>query len=90
MFSLPLRLPVRPLLLGSALVGGGLVVGDLLHTSLGSTGLLAAAAAGFWWLGSKRIEVSDRLPSSPNELLGHCQALLHQFAALELPLDGLN
>ena len=90
MFSLPLRLPVRPLLLGSALVGSGLVVGDLMHSSLGSAGLLAAAAAGFWWLGNKRIAVSDRLPSSPNELLGHCQALLHQFAALELPLEGRN
>ena len=88
MISLPPRLPVRPLLLGSALLGSGLVLGDLMHSALGSAGLLAAAAGGLWWLGGKRTTVSDRLPASPVELLEHCRALLQQFDALGLPLAG--
>ncbi|RCL51755.1 MAG: hypothetical protein DBW85_08180, partial [Synechococcus sp. MED-G71] len=76
------------MLLGSALLGSGLVLGDLMHSALGSAGLLAAAAGGLWWLGGKRTTVSDRLPASPVELLEHCRALLQQFDALGLPLVG--
>ena len=88
MLPLPSRIPLRPVLMGSALLGSGFVLGDLLHSSLGSAGLLAAGAAGLWWLGSSRTAPSDRLPQSPLALLDHCRALLAQFDALQLPLSG--
>ena len=88
MLPLPSRIPLRPVLMGSALLGSGLLLGDLLHSSLGSAGLLAAGAAGLWWLGSSRTAPSDRLPQSPLALLDHCRGLLAQFDALQLPLSG--
>ena len=88
MLPLPSQIPLRPVLMGSALLGSGLLLGDLLHSSLGSAGLLAAGAAGLWWLGSSRTAPSDRLPQSPLALLDHCRGLLAQFDALQLPLSG--
>ncbi|MEB3241055.1 MAG: YcjF family protein [Synechococcus sp.] len=88
MLPLPSQIPLRPVLMGSALLGSGLLLGDLLHSSLGSAGLLAAGAAGLWWLGSNRTAPSDRLPQSPLALLDHCRGLLAQFDALQLPLSG--
>ena len=88
MLPLPFQIPLRPVLMGSALLGSGLLLGDLLHSSLGSAGLLAAGAAGLWWLGSNRTAPSDRLPQSPLALLDHCRGLLAQFDALQLPLSG--
>ena len=88
MLPLPSQIPLRPVLMGSALLGSGLLLGDLLHSSLGSAGLLAAGAAGLWWLGSNRTAPSDRLPQSPSALLNHCRGLLAQFNALQLPLSG--
>ena len=82
MLPLPSQIPLRPVLMGSALLGSGLLLGDLLHSSLGSAGLLAAGAAGLWWLGSSRTPPSDRLPQSPLALLDHCRGLLAQFDAL--------
>lgn len=88
MLPLPSQITLRPVLMGSALLGSGLLLGDLLHSSLGSAGLLAAGAAGLWWLGSSRTAPSDRLPQSPLALLDHCRGLLAQFDALQLPLSG--
>ena len=88
MLPLPSQIPLRPVLMGSALLGSGLLLGDLLHSSLGSAGLLAAGAAGLWWLGSSRTPPRDRLPQSPLALLDHCRGLLAQFDALQLPLSG--
>ena len=88
MLPLPSQIPLRPVLMGSALLGSGLLLGDLLHSSLGSAGLLAAGAAGLWWLGSSRTPPSNRLPQSPLALLDHCRGLLAQFDALQLPLSG--
>lgn len=88
MLPLSSRLPLRPVLLGSALLGSGLLLGDLMHSSLGSASLLAAGAAGLWWLGSSSADPSDRLPQSPSALLEHCRGLLAQFDALQLPLQG--
>ncbi|MEL0170549.1 MAG: membrane associated GTPase, partial [Synechococcus sp.] len=45
---------LKPALVGSALLGGGLVLGDLLHGGASSLGLLAAASAGLWWIGGRR------------------------------------
>ena len=76
---------LKPALLGSALLGGGVVLGDLLHGGASSLGLLAAASAGLWWIGGRRQQPEDRLPQSPKALLQHCRGLLEQFDALELP-----
>ena len=78
---------LKPALMGSALLGGGLVLGDLLHGTASSVGLLAAASAGLWWLGGRRMQPAERLPQSPQALLQHCRGLLEQFEALELPCD---
>ena len=76
---------LKPALMGSALLGSGLVLGDLFHGSVSSVGLLAAASAGLWWMGGRRMQPEDRLPQSPQALLQHCRGLLDQFEALELP-----
>ena len=76
---------LKPALVGSALLGGGVVLGDLLHGGASSLGLLAAASAGLWWIGGRRQQPEDRLPQSPKALLQHCRGLLEQFDALELP-----
>ena len=78
---------LKPALMGSALLGGGLVLGDLMHGTASSVGLLAAASAGLWWLGGRRMQPAERLPQSPQALLQHCRGLLEQFEALELPCD---
>ena len=78
---------LKPVLMGSALLGGGLVLGDLLHGTASSFGLLTAASAGLWWLGGRRMQPAERLPQSPQALLQHCRVLLDQFEALELPCD---
>ena len=78
---------LKPALVGSALLGGGLVLGDLLHGGASSLGLLAAASAGLWWIGGRRQLPEDRLPQSPQALLAHCRGLLDQFVDLELPCE---
>ncbi len=78
---------LKPALVGSALLGGGLVLGDLLHGGASSLGLLAAASAGLWWIGGRRQQPEDRLPQSPQALLAHCRGLLDQFVDLELPCE---
>ena len=78
---------LKPALVGSALLGGGLVLGDLLHGGASSLGLLAAASAGLWWISGRRPRPEDRLPQSPQALLAHCRGLLDQFVDLELPCE---
>ena len=48
MALLPERLPLRPALAASVLLGGGLVAGELLHGLEGSLGLVAVAGFGLW------------------------------------------
>jgi len=86
MALLPERLPLRPALAASVLLGGGLVAGELLHGLGGSLGLVAVAGLGLWLLQGRGRKPLDRLPSSPEGLLSHCRELLQQFEALDLPV----
>lgn len=86
MALLPERLPLRPALAASVLVGGGLIAGELLHGLGGSLGLVAVAGLGLWLLQGRGRKPLDRLPSSPEGLVSHCRELLQQFEALDLPV----
>jgi len=87
MALLPERLPLRPALAASVLLGGGLLAGELLHGLGGSLGLAALAGLGIWFLQGRGRKPADRLPSSPEALLAHCRGLLQQFEALELAVE---
>ena len=84
MLPLPIRPPLRPLLVGGLILGGGWVVGDLSHGPLGSAALAALAGAGAWMLQRPRRALAVALPESPEPLLEHCRGLLLQFEALGL------
>jgi uncharacterized protein (DUF697 family) len=82
------RPPLRPLLLGGLILGGGWIVGDLSHGPLGSAALAAMAGAGAWLLQRPRSSMAPTLPEAPEPLLEHCRGLLVQFEQLELGGTG--
>jgi uncharacterized protein (DUF697 family) len=84
---LPIRPPLRPLMVGGLILGGGWIVGDLGHGPLGSLGLAALAGAGVWMLQRPKPAAVAALPQAPEPLLEHCRSLLQQFEALGLGRD---